>query len=285
MSISSVKMSVADLLAAIDLVGPCANRDPEDARTYLKTLCIQEIAHGARCVATDGHRLATLTPEITPQFKNGKEIVIPATLFSQIRAALNPWKREGFAVTISNSKEAAQIELSHPEIKGIAAPLGDTIATEYADWQKVIPNGVPLYRAGVEAADLIQLLSPIAAACKFLGIAGTKFIFSKNGIRAEVSSFISDLKITAGIGIREFIGPDHIETEAHQFEIGFNVHYLLDMARAVHKKNKYDRIMMEFYAANQPAKFSNLYADLLFVVMPIRSAYFDFLKTCLSTPT
>ncbi len=184
----------------------------QDVRYYLNGMLFEISANGLNTVATDGHRLAISHQEMAINITETRQIIIPRKGVLEIVRLLDD-SDTPVIVTLSSN----HVRLQLPDVSFISK----LIDGKFPDYQQVIPR-LDGTRIICSRALLHQAFSraSILSNEKYRGM---RISFSENLIRATVHN------------PEQEEAEEEIEVEYHgeEFEIGFNVSYLLDALNAV----------------------------------------------------
>lgn len=218
----------------------------QDVRYYLNGLMLELSNDQIIAVATDGHRLAFCKADVELSPSETRQVIIP-------RKAVNEISR-----LLDDSKDEIKVSLSENHIR---VELSDVIFTsklidgKFPDYQQVIPqkcdNEVKSPRDNLhQAFNRTSVLSNE----KYRGM---RLQLSENQLQATVHNPEQD-------EAEEVI---EVAYSGDEFEIGFNVAYLLDALSAI----KSDKVVMQLTDSNHSCLlFGSDDIDSKYVVMPMR---------------
>lgn len=218
----------------------------QDVRYYLNGLMIELMNNKIIAVATDGHRLAFSQADVMLDTNDSRQVIIP-------RKAINEISR-----LLEDSDNEIKISLSENHIR---INFDDIIFTsklidgKFPDYQQVIPqnssNEVKSSRDNLyQAFNRTSVLSNE----KYRGM---RLQLSQNQLQATVHNPEQD-------EAEEVI---EVSYSGDEFEIGFNVAYLLDALSAI----KSDEVVMQLTDSNHSCLlFGSEDINSKYVVMPMR---------------
>ncbi|RME32754.1 MAG: DNA polymerase III subunit beta [Gammaproteobacteria bacterium] len=219
----------------------------QDVRYYLNGLLIEIADRTLRCVATDGHRLAMAETALDGQ--DGLEaiqIILPRKGVTELFRML------------PDSDETVNLEFSGNHLRVTLGDQGMTsklIDGKFPDYTGVIPAAATL-RLGVEREPLRHALQRVSI------LSNEKF----RGVRLSLGN--DELTVQAHNPeqeeAEESLPVDH---QGQEFEIGFNVNYLLDALSAIRTSH------VEFVFTNPDSSALLLPVDDVtrkYVIMPMR---------------
>lgn len=188
----------------------------QDVRYYLNGMLFEISNNGLNTVATDGHRLAISHQEMTIDITDTRQVIIPRKGVLEIARLLDDTPAP-VIVTLSNN----HIRLELPEVSFISK----LIDGKFPDYQQVIPR-VDGTKIVCSRSELHQAFSraSILSNEKYRGM---RISFSNNMIKATVHNPEQE----------EAEEEIEVEYSGDEFEIGFNVSYLLDALNAVKTEN------------------------------------------------
>ncbi|MDH5368764.1 MAG: DNA polymerase III subunit beta [Gammaproteobacteria bacterium] len=218
----------------------------QDVRYYLNGLMFELSNNQMIAVATDGHRLAFCQAQVQLNPGETRQVIVP-------RKAVNEISR-----LLGDSDEEIKISLSENHIRITSSDIIFTsklIDGKFPDYQQVIPkkcdNEVKSSRDNLyQAFHRTSVLSNE----KYRGM---RLQFSNNHLQATVHNPEQD-------EAEEVI---EVTYSGDEFEIGFNVAYLLDALSAI----KSDEVVMQLTDSNHSCLlFGTDDVDSKYVVMPMR---------------
>lgn len=218
----------------------------QDVRYYLNGLMLELSENQIIAVATDGHRLAFCRADIDLMPNESRQVIVP-------RKAVNEISR-----LLEDSNDEVKVSLSENHIRINFTDVTFTsklIDGKFPDYQQVIPqkcdNEVKSPRSNLhEAFNRTSVLSNE----KYRGM---RLQLSNNQLQATVHNPEQD-------EAEEVI---EVSYSGDEFEIGFNVAYLLDALSAI----KSDEVVMQLTDSNHSCLlFGTDDVDSKYVVMPMR---------------
>ena len=218
----------------------------QDVRYYLNGLMLELSNNQIIAVATDGHRLAFCQAEVTLSPSETRQVIIPRKAINEIFRLLEDTNDE---VKISLSENHIRIEL------GTVTFTSKLIDGKFPDYQQVIPqkcdNEVKSSRNNLhQAFNRTSVLSNE----KYRGM---RLQLNQNELKATVHNPEQD-------EAEEVI---EVSYSGDEFEIGFNVAYLLDALSAI----KSEEVVMQLTDSNHSCLlFGSDDINSKYVVMPMR---------------
>lgn len=218
----------------------------QDVRYYLNGLMLELSENQLIAVATDGHRLAFCQAKVNLNPGESRQVIIP-------RKAINEISR-----LLEDSEEEIKVSLTENHIRVTTSNIIFTsklIDGKFPDYQQVIPqkcdNEVKSTRDNLyQAFHRTSVLSNE----KYRGM---RLQLSKNELKATVHNPEQD-------EAEEII---EVTYSGDEFEIGFNVAYLLDALSAI----KSDDVALQLTDSNHSCLiFGTSDVDSKYVVMPMR---------------
>jgi DNA polymerase-3 subunit beta len=218
----------------------------QDVRYYLNGMLFEISPSGLNAVATDGHRLAICHQDLKIDITEPRQIIIPRKGVLEIARLLDD---SDTPVVITLSSNHVRIKL--PEVSFTSK----LIDGKFPDYQQVIPrlDGTKI----VCSRSLLHQAFSRASILSNEKYRGMRISFSENLMRATVHN------------PEQEEAEEEIEVDYHgdEFEIGFNVSYLLDALNAV----KSDDAELYFTDANHSCLISGVGDEhSRYVVMPMR---------------
>lgn len=218
----------------------------QDVRYYLNGMLLEIKGGLLRAVATDGHRLAVSEKACDVLAAEERQVIIPRKGVLELNRLL-----------VDDMAECT-VELGNNHIK---VNVGDVVLTSklvdgrFPDYERVIPRGGDkLIRANRATLRQALVRTSILSNEKYRGI---RLQLEKNLIKAIVNNPEQE-------EAEEEIQVDYTGSE---FEIGFNVSYLLDALNVV----KEDEVLMTMTDSNSSCLVTGLNdKDSRYVVMPMR---------------
>lgn len=218
----------------------------QDVRYYLNGLMLELSDNQIIAVATDGHRLAFCKADIDLSPSETRQVIIPRKAVNEISRLLEDSEE---TINVSLSENHIRIQLSNITF------TSKLIDGKFPDYQQVIPqksdNDVTSLRSNLyEAFNRTSVLSNE----KYRGM---RLQLSENQLTATVHNPEQD-------EAEEFI---EVSYSGDEFEIGFNVAYLLDALSAI----KSEEVVMQLTDSNHSCLVFGLDdVDSKYVVMPMR---------------
>jgi len=184
----------------------------QDVRYYLNGMLFEISSSGLNTVATDGHRLAISHQDLNINITETRQIIIPRKGVLEIARLLD---ESASPVIVTLSPNHIRIQL--PEVSFISK----LIDGKFPDYQQVIPriDGTKIVCSRVLLHQAFSRAS-ILSNEKYRGM---RISFSENLLRATVHNPEQE----------EAEEEIEVEYQGDEFEIGFNVSYLLDALNAV----------------------------------------------------
>jgi DNA polymerase-3 subunit beta len=218
----------------------------QDVRYYLNGLLLQLGDDVLRCVATDGHRLATAELTASSVSDGAHQVIVPRKGVQELQRLL------------TSSEHDVQLELSSNHIRVRGDDLCFTsklIDGRFPDYERVLPKDSNKTLT-VDRESLRQALTraAILSSEKFKGVR-----LSMGGSVMRVQSHNPDQE--------EAEEEIEVDYAGESLEIGFNVTYLLDVLNVMEG----DSAEIRFKDANSSALIKALNSDrAVYVVMPMR---------------
>lgn len=242
-----VTFKSADLIKLLDMASFCMST--EETRYYLNGVFFTRVGDKARCVATDGHRLAVSDVEAPDgfAFPEGRPgVTIPRKTVKELRRMLD----SGDTVTVQVSE--TKLRFTTP---GGAVLTSKIIDGAFPDYQRVIPRDNDK-RVVVDPALLASAVDRVATISAEKS-RSAKFVFDDGSVTITVRN------MEAGQG-HEIVELDY---DADPVEIGFNARYVLD----VMSKIKTGNAVLEIGDPASPCLvLDEGDPDVKFVLMPLR---------------
>ncbi len=180
----------------------------QDVRYYLNGLLLEVTAKQVRAVATDGHRLSMCDAAVSVDTNKTNQIIVPRKGISELQRLL------------TQEDDVIQVQMSNNHIRVIAGNLEFTsklIDGRFPDYDRVLPQGndAPLLTSREELRSTLQRAS-ILSNEKYRGI---RLKLSKNTLNIQSNN------------TEQEEAEDELEVDysGNEFEIGFNVQYILDV--------------------------------------------------------
>ena len=222
----------------------------QDVRYYLNGLLLEAYPTNLRAVSTDGHRLATNTLDIKIAIEHRLQVIIPRKGIIELLRLLTD-KEDPITLMIGNN---------HVCVSATDFTLtSKLIAGRFPDYEQVIPKEMDK-QVTIDRDLLKKALNRTAILCN------EKF----KSIRFELRHGL--LRILSNNPEQEAAEEEiKIDYTKEEFNIGFNVNYLLDILNVV----EHGDIVLTFSDANSSLLITeeetkNRIIDSAFVVMPMR---------------
>ena len=241
-------LTVADLKALIDKTRFAIST--EETRYYLNGIYLhaaeRDGASVLRCVATDGHRLASMEVAMPKGAEGLPGVIVPRKAVGEMRKLLDETSGE-----VSIGLSEAKIRFS----------FGQTVLTSklidgtFPDYQRVIPEGndkqLDIDTKGfADAVDRVSAISSEKSRAVKLNLASGSLILSASS--PEEGSATEELEVAY---------------QGDSMEIGFNAGYLLDIIRQIEG----DNVRLMLADAASPTILSEMdEPGALYVLMPMR---------------
>ena len=218
----------------------------QDVRYYLNGMML-EIANGSlTAVATDGHRLAVCQYEADISSTDTRQIILPRKAVTELSRLLED---SDSVIRIKLSENHIRIEL--PEVMFTSK----LIDGKFPDYKQVIPSSTDK-EMSCEREVLYQAFhrASVLSNEKYRGM---RLFFSSNLIKATVHNPEQD----------EAEEELEVSYQGDEFEIGFNVSYLLDALNAI----KSEQVVMKLTDSNHSCLLQGVDdPHSRYVVMPMR---------------
>ncbi|MGI9311368.1 MAG: DNA polymerase III subunit beta [bacterium] len=195
----------------------------QDVRYYLNGVLFQLSANQLRAIATDGHRLAQSDADIKLKAKEGRELIVPRKAVVEITRFIGS-EDDG---DDNNGKKEPEltVEMSNNHLKltkGQTVLITKLIDGKFPEFKGVMEKETDI-KVDVNRLELIDTLTRAAV----LTTANEKF----RGIKLNLESGV--LRVTAkNLEQEEAVEEMDVEYDGEPQEIGYNVVYLIDVARA-----------------------------------------------------
>lgn len=247
-------MSHSFVLAAGELAGLIDRTrfaiSTEETRYYLNGIYLHEATRDGvdvmRCVATDGHRLASVEVPLPAGAAGMPGVIIPRKTVTELRKL------------IEDGADEVTIELSDTKIRfssGEATLTSKLIDGTFPDYQRVIPtdndkNMEVNSKAFAEAVDRVAAISSEKSRAVKLSLSDGSLVLSANS--PESGSATEELEVSYS---------------GEKLEIGFNSRYLLDITQQIGG----DNAQLTMADAASPTILREAGdASALYVLMPMR---------------
>jgi DNA polymerase-3 subunit beta len=241
-------LTVADLKALIDKTRFAIST--EETRYYLNGIYLhaaeRDGASVLRCVATDGHRLASMEVAMPKGAEGLPGVIVPRKAVGEMRKLVDETSGE-----VSIGLSEAKIRFS----------FGETVLTSklidgtFPDYQRVIPEGndkqLDIDTKGfADAVDRVSAISSEKSRAVKLNLASGSLILSASS--PEEGSATEELEVAY---------------QGDSMEIGFNAGYLLDIIRQIEG----DNVRLMLADAASPTILGEMdEPGALYVLMPMR---------------
>ncbi len=219
----------------------------QDVRYYLNGVLIELADDGLTAVATDGHRLACFSVDLSSDVSGvGQQLILPAKTVTELRRLL--------------PEDDALVEFQWGE-RSIRVKLGSTVLSsklvdgKYPEYQRVIPKGLP--RRAVLERDSMRTALQRAAILSNEKYKGVRVTFGQGALGLQAQNPEHE------------VAEDELETDytGESVTIGFNVAYLLDALQSI----EVEQVEVAFQDADSSSIWRGLGCDSeTFVVMPMR---------------
>lgn len=247
-------MSHSFVLAAGELTGLIDRTrfaiSTEETRYYLNGIYLHEATRDGvdvmRCVATDGHRLASVEVPLPAGAAGMPGVIIPRKTVTELRKL------------IEDGADEVTIELSDTKIRfssGETTLTSKLIDGTFPDYQRVIPtdndkNMEVNSKAFAEAVDRVAAISSEKSRAVKLSLSDGSLVLSANS--PESGSATEELEVSYS---------------GEKLEIGFNSRYLLDITQQIGG----DNAQLTMADAASPTILREAGdASALYVLMPMR---------------
>jgi DNA polymerase-3 subunit beta len=218
----------------------------QDVRYYLNGLLLDLGGARIRAVATDGHRLARSEINIEEPVKGTRQVIVPRKAVMELARFL-----EDSQAQVNVALNPNHIRVSLPNV----VFTSKLIDGRYPDYEKVIPSNMPT-RLLVDHEEFRDTLGRAAI------LTNDKF----RGVRLSVAP--GRLMVTAHNPEQEEACDEMpIEYDGGEFDIGFNVTYLIEAVNALRGE------VVEFRLKDQGSSCVLVDPDdasTLYLVMPMR---------------
>jgi DNA polymerase-3 subunit beta len=218
----------------------------QDIRYYLNGLLVVVDAGELRVVATDGHRLAVATREVTARDVGRQEVILPRKTIIELTKLLGD---TADPVTIELSASQARFRFDGVLL---ASKLVDG---KFPDYQRVIPTAhTKQLRIGRQLLGQALQRAAILTSDKFRGV---RWVLGDGSLRISCTN-------TEQEEAQEELDVDY---KGEALDIGFNVQYLLDVLNNL----TVDEVQVSLGDANSSALVTVPGRDdFKYVVMPMR---------------
>ena len=240
----SFKVAQGVLKSLIDQTHFCMAN--QDVRYYLNGMLLEAKGGRLRAVATDGHRLAISEIDCPEVAGEDRQVIIPRKGVLELGRLLSDGDEEC----------AVQVSANH-----IRVNVGDIVMTSklvdgrFPDYERVVPKGgdkIVLADRGVLRQALLR--TSILSNEKYRGI---RLQFETNLIKATVNNPDQE----------EAEEELEVEYQGTEFEIGFNVSYMLDALNVI----KQEKVQLTMTDSNSSCLITGVGdSGSRYVVMPMR---------------
>jgi DNA polymerase-3 subunit beta len=222
----------------------------EETRYYLNGIYLHAAERDGlkvlRCVATDGHRLASMEVPMPKGSENIPGVIVPRKAVNELRKLLDETNTD---ITIGLSETKIRFSFDNTVL------TSKLIDGTFPDYQRVIPEGNDKQldistKAFADAVDRVSAISNEKSRAVKLNLASNSLILSASS--PEDGSATEEIEATY---------------QAESMEIGFNAGYLLDIIRQIQSDNT--RLMLAD-AASPTIVSEEDEVGALYVLMPMR---------------
>ena len=190
----------------------------QDVRYYLNGVLFQLSSKKLRAIATDGHRLAQSDVPIDLDISETRELIVPRKAIAEVNRFID--ENEETELTIEMSRN--HLKLS----KGETVLITNLIDGKFPEFKGVLDNVLNIV-VSVNRTEFIDTLNRAAvlttASDRFRGI---KFNLEEGVLRVTASNLEQE----------EAVEEMAVEYSGDPVEVGYNVLYLIDAARASHNE-------------------------------------------------
>ena len=192
----------------------------EETRYYLNGIYLHEAERDnvqvLRCVATDGHRLASVEMPLPEGAKGMPGVIVPRKTVGELRKLID---ETGDDVAVALSETKIQFAFDH------AVLTSKLIDGTFPDYERVIPSGNDKVmevdcRRFAESVDRVSAISTEKSRAVKLAVSGRNLVLSANS--PDNGSAVEELEVAY---------------TAEDIEIGFNARYLLDIMQQIEGDN------------------------------------------------
>jgi len=243
-----VKIDQAELRDAIEQTVIAASSD--EGRPVLTGVYVQLNGSKATLAATDGHRLAVKTLNVTADTGDADTFVIPARALTELSRILRPGG-EPIDVTVGPQKNQVYFKTGDVEL------MSRLIEGTYPNYQQVIP-GQSTTTITAKTQDLLFTTKMVS-------------LFSKDA--ANVIKFKTEggkLTLTANTSeVGQNVADVEARIEGQDLQVAFNSRYLLDVLAILGT----DEVQLGFTGPLNPGIVRPVGRDdYLYIIMPVRVA-------------
>ena len=218
----------------------------QDVRYYLNGMLLELKGGRLRAVATDGHRLAISEVECGEVAGEDRQVIIPRKGVLELSRLL------------SDTDEECSIQLGSNHVR---LTVGDIVMTSklvdgrFPDYERVVPKGGD--KIVLAERDLLRHALQRTSILSNEKYRGIRLQFESNLIKATVNNPEQE----------EAEEEVEVEYNGPEFEIGFNVSYVLDALNVI----KQDRVQLTMTDSNSSCLVTGLGDEnSRYVVMPMR---------------
>ena len=245
---TAIESDAAALQGAIAQTVMAASAD--EASPVLTGVLLQVEGSRLTLAATDRHRLAVKTLDVTTKAASPASVIVPARHLNEVARAVNP-TRPTVAIAFSEGKNQVFFTLKDVEISS------RLIDGTYPNYPQVIPG---------ESATTVSL--PTQSLLREARTASVHARDAANPVRLQVGDGTLTLKAqTAEVGDDE--APLAASVSGDDVQIAFNARYMLDALSVLDS----DEVQLSFNGALLPAVIRPAGRDdYLCIIMPVRVA-------------
>lgn len=186
----------------------------QDVRYYLNGVLFKLSGKQFRAIATDGHRLAQSDVDIDLNLSEARELIVPRKAIVEINRFIDEDEETELTVEISRN----HLKLSKHE----TVLITNLIDGKFPEFKEVLENVFDII-ISVNRSEFIDTLSRVA----LLTAASDRF----RGVKLNLKDGV--LRVTASnLEQEEAVEEMAVEYNGEPVEIGYNVVYLIDAARA-----------------------------------------------------
>lgn len=227
----------------------------EETRYFLNGVYLHymEEENVLRCVATDGHRLASIDMPTPPGAENIPGIIISRKTIQEILKILDDLDKEEIQVGLSKTR----IEVSSSN----AVLTSQLLEGDFPNYHAVVPSNQP-FRAKINPKKLTEVVDRVATIAldknagklKVVKLTFTKNCLTVSAISQELGRAVEDLEI------------DYPQGE--NLEIGYNAKYLIDILEHLDS----EQASITFENADNATVVNSVgsHKNIFSVLMPIR---------------
>ena len=191
----------------------------QDVRYYLNGVLFELSGKQLRAIATDGHRLAQSDVDVDLELSEPRELIVPRKAIAEITRFIDEDEETELTVEMSRN----HLKLS----KGETVLITKLIDGKFPEFKEVLEKVFGIV-VSVNRSAFIDALNRVAV----LTAAGDRF----RGIKINLEDGI--LRVTASnLEQEEAVEEIAVEYSGDPVEIGYNVVYLIDAARASDSEN------------------------------------------------